>query len=108
VVPRWRAGESFTVALATGVIARRAWRPWAPLGVAVATEPYGLRVKAVRSGTWSERVGLEVGDMLLTVAGAPLYTVRELGVIERVVGPGEEVTATWARGGQRSEAAAAV
>ena len=27
----------------TGVIARRAWRPWAPLGVGVGVEPFGLR-----------------------------------------------------------------
>jgi PDZ domain len=91
-----------------GVIARRAWRPWAPLGVGVAVEPYGLRVENVRPGTWSERVGLEAGDVLLTVAGAPLYTVRELGVVERIVSPGDEVAATWARSGRRSEATAAV
>jgi hypothetical protein len=93
---------------ASGVIARRAWRPWAPLGVGVAVEPYGLRVTFVRSGSWSERIGLEKGDVLLTVAGAPLYTGRELGVVERIVSPGDDVAATWARGGERSEATAPV
>ncbi|HKE74931.1 MAG TPA: PDZ domain-containing protein [Acidimicrobiales bacterium] len=91
---------------ATGVIARRAWRPWAPLGVGVVAEPYGLRVVAVRPGTWAERVGLAVHDVLLTVAGAPLYAGPELGVVERIVRAGDDVPATWARAGERAEASA--
>jgi hypothetical protein len=93
---------------AAGVIARRAWRPWAPLGVAVTDEPFGLRVAGVGPGTWAERVGLKAGDVLLTAAGAPLYTTRELGVIERVVRAGDDVVGTWARDGGRTEASAAV
>ena len=52
------AGESFWthaehiasdlhVFFETGVIAGRAWLPWAPLGVGVAAEPFGLRVTKV-------------------------------------------------------------
>ena len=113
------AGESFWihaehlftdmhVFFETGVIAKRAWLPWAPLGVGVVTEPYGLKVKGVQSGTWAERAGIRADDVLLTVGGAPIYTARELGVIERIVHPGDDVTATFARDGERCEATAGV
>jgi hypothetical protein len=91
-----------------GVIAGRAWLPWAPLGVDIRTEPFGLRVTDVRDGTWAQRIGLQPDDVLLTVAGAPVYTAGELGVIERIVQSGEDVTATWDRAGERTEATAAV
>jgi hypothetical protein len=81
----------------TGAIAQRAWRPWAPLGLGVAVEPYGLRVTRVGHGTWAERIGLQADDVLLTVAGAPLYTARELGVVERIVSIGDDVAGTWIR-----------
>jgi hypothetical protein len=90
----------------TGVIARRAWGPWTSLGVAVDMEPIGLRVRRV--GGWAERVGLQEGDVLLTVAGAPLYSAADLGVIERVVRSGDEVGAAWVRDGARTEASATV
>ena len=92
----------------SGVIARRAWLPWAPLGVGAAVEPFGLRVTAVQGSSWADRLGLQADDVLLTVAGAPLYTLRELGVVERMVQPGDDVPATWARDGERLEASATV
>ena len=91
-----------------GVIARRAWLPWAPLGIGVSVERFGLRVRRVQGASWAERLGLRAGDVLLTVAGAPLYTAHELGVVERIVHPGDDVAATWARGGERCEASATV
>jgi hypothetical protein len=92
----------------TGVIAGRAWRPWAPLGLGVTVEPFGLRVTTVHDATWADRVGLRTDDVVLTIAGAPLYTARELGVVERIVRPGDDVAATWAREGERREATATV
>ena len=92
----------------TGVIARRAWLPWAPLGIGVAVKPFGLRVTKVHGATWAERLGLRDDDVLLTIAGAPLYTAHELAVIERIVQPGDDIAATWARGGERCEASAAL
>jgi len=92
----------------TGVIARRAWRPWTPLGVGVSVEPFGLRVTGVLDGTWAARVGLQPDDVLLTVAGAPLFTAYDLSVIERLVRTGDDVAATIARDGERTEASAPV
>ena len=92
----------------TGLLAGRAWRPWVPLGVGVSAEPFGLRVTSVGAGTWADRVGLEADDVLLTVAGAPLYSACDLAVIERVVRAGGEVGATWGRGADQAEASAIV
>lgn len=92
----------------TGVIAGRAWRPWAPLGVGVTVEPFGLRVSGVRPGAWAERLGLRPDDVLLTIAGAPLFNAAELGLIERIVRVGEDVGATWAREGEHAKASATV
>jgi hypothetical protein len=91
----------------TGVIAQRAWRPWTPLGIVVSSEPLGLRVARVGGG-WAEKVGLRSGDILLTVAGAPLYSANELGVVERIVRQGDDVPATWVRDGEQVEGSAAV
>ena len=88
-----------------GVIAQRAWRPWTPLGVGVVAEPLGLRVRWVGGG-WAERIGLQKGDVLLTVAGAPVYSAAELGVVERIVRQGDDVPATYVRDGARIKASA--
>lgn len=92
----------------TGVVARRAWLPWAPLGVRVDPKPYGLLVASVGSDAWAERVGLSRGDVLLTVGGAPIYDVGELGVLERIARQGEELSATWTHDGERIEGSARV
>ena len=98
----------FHLFLAQGVVARRAWLPWAPLGVGVRSEPFGLRITTVQQESWAARVGLQTDDVLLTVAGAPLYDAGELGVVERIVHHGDDVVATWARGDQLCEANAVV
>ena len=92
----------------TGVLAGRAWLPWAPLGVDVTVEPFGLRVTSVQAGTWADRIGLHADDVLLTIAGAPLYSAHDLGVIERIVSAGEDVAATWGRTGDHTTASATV
>jgi hypothetical protein len=92
----------------TGVVARRAWLPWAPLGAQVEPRPYGLEVASTGAGTWAERIGLSAGDVILTIGGAPIYNVGELGVLERIARTGEELTATWGHDGERLEGTAAV
>ena len=62
----------------------------------------------VGAGSWADRLGLRSDDVLLTVAGAPLYTARELGVVERIVHAGHDVAATWVRDGEYIEASAIV
>jgi hypothetical protein len=56
--------------------------------------------------SWAAEVGLEAGDLLSTVHGAPIYTSGDLGVIERVISSGDKVTASWIRAGDTIEASA--
>lgn len=92
----------------TGLVARRAWLPWAPLGIQVEAKPFGLVAASVGAGTWADRVGMSSGDVLLTISGAPLYDVGELGVVERIARSGDELSATWAHDGERVEGTATV
>jgi hypothetical protein len=92
--------------LRTGVIGRRAWRSLVWLGFGGITTSYGVVVDRVASDTWADRIGLREGDVLLTVDGAPLFSTRDLGTVQRLVTAGGEVAATWARAGEhRAEAA---
>jgi S1-C subfamily serine protease len=94
--------------LRTGVIGRRAWRSLVWLGVGGITTSYGVVVQRVTSDTWADRIGLREGDVLLTVDGAPLFSTRDLGTVQRLIGACDEVAATWARAGEHREDAARV
>lgn len=87
-----------------GVLGHRAWRPFAPLGLTVVTTAFGVEVDEIFPGTWAARIGLEPGDILLTVANASLYAQRDLVTVARVVASGDDIAATWARSGERLEA----
>ena len=93
----------FELFLATGVIGRRAWRSLVWLGVRAVTSSYGVGVIGVQPDSWADRVGLQKGDVLLTVANAPLYSTRDLGLVQHFVRAGDEITATWARGAETME-----
>ncbi len=80
--------------LERGVAGGRHVRPWATLGCNVHETPGGLEIDAVWGG-FAERVGMQRGDLLLTVAGAPVVTRRELETVTRVCPTGGEIEATW-------------
>jgi hypothetical protein len=94
--------------LRTGVIGRRAWRSLVWLGVGGITTSYGVVVRRVASDTWADRIGLREDDVLLTVDGAPLFSTRDLGTVQRLVHEGDEVAATWARAREHREETARV
>jgi hypothetical protein len=106
----WIAAEQIAADLRlffeTGVLGGRHGRPWAFLGCDAVETPLGIEVTGVADGTWAARAGLAPGDVLLTIAGAPLTALRDFVTVQRVVAPGADVSATWARGGQRIEATA--
>jgi hypothetical protein len=93
-------GWSFIVAdvmvyLELGIDGGRHMRPWAALGCNVHETPAGLVVDAVWGG-FAQRAGIAPGDLLLSVAGAPVLTRRELETVMRIVPTGDEIEATWA------------
>jgi hypothetical protein len=84
--------------LQTGVRGGRHLAPWASLGCTVREVPSGLEVANVFGG-FAADVGLEQGDVLLAVGGAPVAFERELQTLMRVFGTGDKLEVTWARGG---------
>jgi hypothetical protein len=93
--------------LERGVRGGRHERPWAMLGCTFRTAAAGLEVDDVWGG-FAERAGLAPGDVLLTVAGAPLVEPRELATVMRVFSTGDDLEATWARGDELQRATAAL
>lgn len=109
--PAWvkHSLESFTIGgnqivadlllyLERGVQAGRHWMPWAFGGFTVREVETGLEVVAPVPGCFGERVGLEPGDLLISLGGAPLFSHLELQALLRVFRTGQELEATWVRG----------
>jgi hypothetical protein len=71
--------------LATGVHARRHLRAWGDLGADASADDGGVRVRSVRPGGLAERLGLADGDLLVTLADAPVTSLAELATILRTL-----------------------
>jgi membrane-associated protease RseP (regulator of RpoE activity) len=84
-----------------GATGGRHLRPWTGIGCGVDETPGGLTVTDVQSGSCAAQAGLEVGDLILTIAGSPVLTVRDLSVLMRgPLRPGSDVKVRYARGGE--------
>jgi S1-C subfamily serine protease len=75
-------------------------RPWSSLGCEVAEGPGGLAVAAVQPGRFAHQAGARTGDLVLTVAGAPVVTVRELAVLLRSLRSGTDAKLRYLREGR--------
>ena len=119
--PAWvkRALEDFTfgwdeivadlaVYLKHGVRAKRHVAPWAGSGLFTKTVQGGLKVVAVEPGSFGERAGMQRGDLLIKLGGAPMITRLQLSTMMRACRAGEEVEAVWARGRELMKATAAL
>jgi hypothetical protein len=113
------AGESFWIVaehiaadlrlfFATGILGGRHKLPWVSFGCDVVATPVGLEVTRIDPSGWAERAGVAIGDVLLTIGGAPVTTMRDFVTLGRVLRTGATVAATWAHDGQRVEASAAL
>lgn len=88
----------FELALRQGVVVDRAWRwPQVDLGLACATVDAAVAVSEVRAGTWATRAGLAVGDVVVGLAGASIYTARDLETVRQTVADGSEVSVEYVR-----------
>jgi hypothetical protein len=83
-----------------GVPAGRHLRPWASIGCEVVESPAGLVAGEVSPGQCADQAGVQPGDLLLSVAGAPVVVVRELAVLVRALRSGTEVTLQYLRADQ--------
>jgi S1-C subfamily serine protease len=87
--------------LATGVDPQRFMRSWGDFGAESVTDRGGIRVQDIRPGGLADRIGIVDGDLLITLAGAPITTVDELLTALRVLETtgNSEPAAEWVREG---------
>ncbi len=70
----------------------------ADLGAMSKQQPLGLEITAVTPGAYAERLGLETGDLLLTLRNIRVHDTQQLWTILALSTPGDETEASWARG----------
>jgi len=92
------------VYLETGVPARRFTTAMQPPGMRMADTPAGVVVERVEPAGLASRAGLEPGDILLTVGGAPIYSIAELWVLLREHSQGTRLAIDYIRNGERHTA----
>jgi hypothetical protein len=85
--------------LATGVHARRHLRPWGDLGADATAIDGGIRVDRIREGGLAGQLGLDDGDLLVTLAGAPVASLDDLVTVLRVLDTDRLRAAEWIRSG---------
>jgi uncharacterized protein YndB with AHSA1/START domain len=89
-----------------GVCAGRFVRRMLHAGLQVSETAVGLVVETTEARGYAERAGLQPGDVLLGLAGAPIYSRPELWVMLRQHQPGEKLTVEYARAGAVGSASA--
>lgn len=101
------AGYSFAIPAAiVGKVARdlkefgRVQRAY--LGIQVASHPQRVRVAATTPGGGAEEAGLEAGDELVSVNGIPTRSFPALQEQLSKHRPGDKVSVTWERRGERT------
>jgi len=92
--------------LATGVHARRHLRPWGDLGANSVAADGGIRIDHVRPGGLADELGLVDGDLLVTLAAAPIASLDDLVTVLRVLGTGTRPSAEWIHAGSLMTAGA--
>lgn len=93
----WSIRADLFVFFDRGLAPGRHLRPWSSLGCDVHETPGGLTVGAVGTGGLAHQAGVQEGDLLLTVGGAPVVNVRELAVLLRTLRGGSESKLRYAR-----------
>lgn len=94
----WAIRADLFVYFEHGTAPGRHLRPWSSLGCTVRETPGGLVASAVAPGSLAAAAGLRDGDLLLTVQGSPVVTVRELAAVVRAFRAGSEATLRFLRG----------
>jgi uncharacterized protein YndB with AHSA1/START domain len=60
---------------------------------------WGIEITGVFSGGFADQAGLRAGDILVKLGRAGVYEVADIWTVTRTLSAGEEVEATWIRGG---------
>jgi S1-C subfamily serine protease len=94
----WAIRADLFVFFEHGLSAGRHLRPWASIGCTVVESPGGLLVAEVQRGGLADQAGVAADDLILTLAGAPVVSVRDLAVAVRVLRSGAKAEVRFARG----------
>jgi hypothetical protein len=94
--------------LERGVRAARHLSPWAAIGCDVSRAAPGLVVGRAYPSGFAERAGLQSGDILVRVGGAPVSNRRQLETLLRLFRTGEDLEVTFVRGRELCTARAAL
>ena len=101
--------ESFTIGgnqiiadlalyLSRGIEISRHSMPWAFAGFTTNVVDTGVEIASVMPGSFAERVGLEPGDLLMTLGDAPVFTQQCVQTMLRVFKAGQDLETSWVRG----------
>jgi uncharacterized protein YndB with AHSA1/START domain len=99
-------GEAFhdlAVYLASGVDLRRLFDQASATGVQFREEPGGMRVTEVRPDSFGALAGLERGDLVVRLAGAPVFDRDDMWLATRLIAPGTETSVQFLRGAELRE-----
>jgi uncharacterized protein YndB with AHSA1/START domain len=92
--------------LETGLVARRAFAWRARLGVVPVDSTAGVRMGRVLDGGAADRAGLRAGDLVVRLAGTPVFDISDLWMFLAAHLPGESVDVEYARDGRMVTATA--
>jgi S1-C subfamily serine protease len=76
------------------------------VGAGTRHTPTGLQITYVEKGGFSERVGMQAGDLLLTLRGIRVRDTEQLWTILALTEAGSSAEASWARGRELMQARA--
>ena len=60
----------------------------------------GLRAGPVRAGGFAQEAGIQPGDLVVRVAGVPVFRRSDQWLLQRMFAPGDEVEVEFVRGGE--------
>ena len=110
----WRETmHDLAVYLETGLDVRRPYAPHpehpiSATGVEAREVLGGLRVTRTQPGSFGEAAGLEAGDLVIRLAGLPVYDRSDLWLLQRGTAPGATVDVEFVRAGALQQASAAM
>ncbi|HHL72823.1 MAG TPA: PDZ domain-containing protein, partial [Bacteroidetes bacterium] len=64
----------------------------------------GVRITGTTPGSAAEKAGLKKGDVIISLAGKEVKTLRDLSTVLRALNPGDEIDVRWLREGRELQA----
>ena len=86
--------------LETGVKAIRHHSFKSSVGARFTQAPAGVRVSEVEPGGFAASAGMLAGDILVRLAGGPVFTAAEVGFVERAFDADTQLEIEYVRGGE--------